>query len=196
MDRRPLYMQIADRLALDIASGRYAVGTVLPREPDLAQQLQVSRSTLRAALAALERRKQVSRRKNAGTRVEAAQPQQGYGANLASLPDLVQWAQECARVVQGSCPVVLDADLAQELGCAPGSRWLLVQSLRFDEPQGATPVSWTDAYIDERHAAVLPAVKQQPSVLMSELLERHFGVELATVEQEVQGWKPGPAGRR
>ena len=74
MDRQPLYARIADRLAQDIASGRYAVGTVLPKEPDLAAQLQISRATLRAALSSLERRKLVSRRKNAGTRVESDRP--------------------------------------------------------------------------------------------------------------------------
>ena len=77
MDRQPLYSRIADQLAKDIAKGRYAVGTTLPAEPDLALQLQVSRSTVRAALASLESRKLVSRKKNAGTRVEAISPQGG-----------------------------------------------------------------------------------------------------------------------
>ena len=79
MDRQPLYSRIADQLAKDIAKGRYPVGTTLPAEPDLAVLLKVSRSTVRAALASLENRKLVSRKKNAGTRVEALSPQGGYG---------------------------------------------------------------------------------------------------------------------
>ncbi|HMS05835.1 MAG TPA: GntR family transcriptional regulator [Burkholderiaceae bacterium] len=191
MDRQPLYARIADRLAQDIASGRYAVGTVLPKEPDLAAQLQVSRATLRAALSSLERRKLVSRRKNAGTRVESDRPLASYGAQLSTLPDLVQWARQCARAVQASRAVELDAAQARELGCPIGSRWLLVQSLRLDAASGEAPVSWTDAYVAEPYAAVLDAIEREPSRLISDLLEQNFALDVATVEQEVLGWKLG-----
>jgi len=189
MDRQPLYSRIADQLAQAIAAGRYPVGSLLPTEPELAVQLQVSRSTVRAALASLEQRQLVSRRKNVGTRVESEKPQGGYGANLASLPDLVQWAQACARSIQSSNMLVMDRPLARALGCEPGTRWLCVHSLRFDASHGQAPVSWTDAYIDERFADVLPLIQDQPSALMSELLEQAYGLDLATVEQEVLGWK-------
>ena len=56
MATQPLYARIADQLAQDIASGRYAVGATLPTELELAAQLQVSRATVRAALASLEAR--------------------------------------------------------------------------------------------------------------------------------------------
>lgn len=189
MATQPLYSRIADQLAQDIARGHYAVGSILPTELELAAQLQVSRATVRAALASLEARKLVSRRKNAGTRVEAAAPRGGYAAALASLSDLLQWAQACQRAVQHTDEIVMDQALARELGCAPGSRWLCVQSLRFDADKGQDPVSWTDAYIDARYAAILPAVLSQPTVLMSQLLEQQFGLDLATVEQDVFGCK-------
>ena len=189
MDRQPLYSRIADQLAQEIASGRYAVGTTLPAEPELAMQLNISRSTLRAALANLESRKLVSRKKNAGTRVEAVTPQGGYGATLSSLSDLIQWAQACERSVQHTSEIVMDQALAKQLECEPGSAWLCVQSLRFDAAQGKHPVSWTTAYIDIKYAQVLPAILQQPSALMSELLEKTFGLDLATVEQVVTGCK-------
>lgn len=189
MDRQPLYARIADQLAQDIASGRYAVGTVLPAEPDLAVMLHVSRSTVRAALSSLESQKLVSRKKNAGTRVESKKPLTGYGANLSSLPDLIQWAQECARAVQRTEKVVMDKALAKELGCEAGSKWLLVQSLRFEAADSKEAVSLTDAYIEARFASILPTIKKRPSALMSELLEESFGLDLATVEQQVKGWK-------
>lgn len=189
MERQPLYARIADQLSQDIASGRYAVGTVLPPEPDLAALLNVSRSTVRAALTSLENRKLVSRKKNAGTRVESDRPQTGYGANLSSLPDLIQWAQECARVVQHAESIEMDKPKALALGCEQGSRWLHVQSLRFDAAREKGAVSLTDAYIDEQFKTILPAIKSRPSALMSELLEEMFDLDLATVEQEILGWK-------
>jgi DNA-binding GntR family transcriptional regulator len=189
MDRQPLYSRIADQLAKDIAKGRYAVGTTLPAEPDLALQLKVSRSTVRAALASLEARKLVSRKKNSGTRVEAVSPQGDYGASLTSLSDLIQWAQACERSVQHTGEIVMAQALAKELGCDAGSQWLCIQSLRFDAARGKLPVSWTNAYIDIQYANVLKAIQAQPSALMSELLEKEFGLDLATVEQDVTGCK-------
>jgi GntR family transcriptional regulator len=189
MDRQPLYSRIADQLAKDIAKGRYAVGTTLPAEPDLALQLQVSRSTVRAALASLESRKLVSRKKNAGTRVEAISPQGGYGATLTSLSDLIQWAQACERAVQHTGTMVMDQALAKKLGCQAGSQWLCIQSLRFDAARGKLPVSWTNAYVDAKYANILKSVQAHPSALISELLETEFGLDLATVEQDVTGCK-------
>ena len=189
MERQPLYARIADQLCRDITSGRYAVGTVLPAEPDLAAMLNVSRSTVRAALSSLENRKLVSRKKNAGTRVESDRPQTGYGANLASLPDLIQWAQECVRTVQHAEIIEMEPAQAKELECTAGERWLRVVSLRSDPARHKAAVSLTDAYIDERFASIRPVIEQRPSALISELLEEVFKLDLATVEQEVRGWK-------
>jgi DNA-binding GntR family transcriptional regulator len=189
MDRQPLYSRVADRLATDIASGRYAIGTTLPAEPALALQLGVSRSTVRAALASLEARKLVSRKKNAGTRVEALSPQSGYGTSLTSLSDLIQWAHACKRVIQNIHTLAMNPVLANTLGCDTGRQWLCIQSLRFDATSNTVPVSWTQAYIDAAYADVLDAIKAHPSTLMSELLEKKYGLDLATVEQEVAGCK-------
>lgn len=49
-----LYRQIADQIAELIRRGEYAAGTRLPSERDLAQQLAVSRASVREALIALE----------------------------------------------------------------------------------------------------------------------------------------------
>ena len=113
----------------------------------------------------------------------------GYGASLTSLSDLVQWAKACERVVQRSDEIVVDQVFARELKCDPGSRWVQVQSVRFDGGTGDEPVSWTDAYIDIRYAAALPSILEQPSVLISQLLKQQFGLDLAVVEQEVTGCK-------
>src|SRR6266567_4102696 len=54
VEARRLYRQIADQLRALIDSGEYAVGSRLPTERDLAEQLKVSRPTVREALIALE----------------------------------------------------------------------------------------------------------------------------------------------
>ncbi|TPQ34063.1 GntR family transcriptional regulator [Bradyrhizobium guangdongense] len=54
VEARRLYRQIADQLRALIDSGEYAVGSRLPTERELAEQLKVSRPTVREALIALE----------------------------------------------------------------------------------------------------------------------------------------------
>lgn len=54
VEARRLYRQIADQLRGLIERGEYPVGSKLPTERDLAEQLKVSRPTVREALIALE----------------------------------------------------------------------------------------------------------------------------------------------
>jgi DNA-binding FadR family transcriptional regulator len=73
---RPLqrYEQIAERLAADIRSGLLAPGERLPSERELARSLEVSRASVREALAALQLSGVVETRPGAGTFVTAEPP--------------------------------------------------------------------------------------------------------------------------
>ena len=66
-----LYDQIAQRLRREIASGALAPGTRLPSERDLARALEVSRPSVREAIAALKNDGLVETRAGAGTYVAA-----------------------------------------------------------------------------------------------------------------------------
>ena len=54
VEARRLYRQVADQLRALIDGGEYAIGSRLPTERELAEQLRVSRPTVREALIALE----------------------------------------------------------------------------------------------------------------------------------------------
>lgn len=63
----PLHHQLFLVIRSRILSGEYAVGTSLPPEEQLRQEFQVSRVTVRAALATLESRGLIERRQGIGT---------------------------------------------------------------------------------------------------------------------------------
>jgi GntR family transcriptional regulator len=65
--KRRLSFRVRDELAARIASGRVTPGTKLPAEPELAEELGVSRATLREALRSLEEDGFVTRTRGAGT---------------------------------------------------------------------------------------------------------------------------------
>jgi DNA-binding FadR family transcriptional regulator len=73
---RPLqrYEQVAERLAADIRSGSLAPGERLPSERDLARAFEVSRASVREAIASLQVQGVVETRKGAGTFVVARPP--------------------------------------------------------------------------------------------------------------------------
>src|SRR3954447_2366374 len=76
-DTRRLYEQIAQKLARDIATGRYEVGQRLPSERELAQSFSVSRPTVREAIIALELDELVEVRTGSGVYVTNREPPTG-----------------------------------------------------------------------------------------------------------------------
>jgi len=69
----PLYQQIYNHLAEEIAAGIYPVGASLPNEVDLARSYKVSAGTMRKALDKLEAEGIVSRKQGRGTFVTATE---------------------------------------------------------------------------------------------------------------------------
>lgn len=184
---RPHFADIARELTEGIASGRYPVGSVLPTELELRDQYQTSRHTVRAALHELQQLGLVSRRKNAGTRVESAQPRNDFRPSLASVDDVVQFGSEHLRLVQSTEEIVATGRLAKTLKCANGSRWLRVSSLRIDGDRESPPVGWTDVYIDPAYTEVAETARAQPDTLISTLIEARYGRCIAEIQQDVRG---------
>ena len=86
-----------------------------------ASRIGASRYTVRKALHELQELGLISRRKNVGTRVEAARPTAGFTQSIASVDELAQFgADACARRARIE-DVVADLALAKELGCAAAS---------------------------------------------------------------------------
>jgi GntR family transcriptional regulator len=180
------YAQVARDLTESIASGRFPVGSLLPTELELCDHYEASRHTVRAALRELQELGLVSRRKKAGTRVEAASVSSGYRQSLASVEDLVQFGASHVREVQEVEEVVIDRVLAKELGCAPGTRWLRISSLRLNGEPNAAPIGWTDVYVDAVYGELGDIVRASPDVLISQLIESRYGRRIAEIRQDVQ----------
>jgi len=130
---RPHFADIARELTEGIASGRFPVGSYLPTELELRDHYQTSRHTVRAALHELQQLGLVSRRKNAGTRVESMQPRNDFRPSLASVDDLVQFGSEHLRLVQSTQHIEASARLAKTLRCAQGTQRIVLMYQRNSE---------------------------------------------------------------
>ena len=183
---KPHFGDIARDLTEGIVSGRFPVGSLLPTELALCAHYATSRHTVRAALHELQQLGLVSRRKNVGTRVESTSPTNDFRPSLASVDDLVQFGSTHVRKVQEVGEITADGALAAELGCAAGTRWLRVSSLRMNDVADRLPVGWTDVYIDPAYAEIGGLVRSSPGVLISALIEARYGRRIAEIRQEIR----------
>ena len=177
--------EIARQLLEGIVNGRFPVGSLLPTEFELCEQFNASRYTIRAVLQELQDQGLVSRRKNVGTRVEASRPKAKFRPTLASVDDLVQFSVEHLRRVQSVETVAVAGDLAREIGCAEGTPWLRISSIRLDEGRAEAPMAWTDIYIDPVYTDIGELVNTSPE-LVSSLIESRYGRQIAEIEQDVR----------
>jgi DNA-binding GntR family transcriptional regulator len=182
---KPHYAEIAQELTEAIAAGRYPVGSVLPGELELCGLYGTSRHTIRAALHELQQLGLVSRKKNAGTRVEAAAPKNDFRPSLGSLEDLVQFGTSNVRVVQSIAETTVKGELAKTLGCISGTPWLRISSLRVDSDK-QQPVGWTDVYVAPEYAEIGDTVRASPDTLISTLIERRYGRRVAEIRQVIR----------
>ena len=178
--------EITRELLDGITTGQFPVGTLLPTEFALCEQFQASRYTIRAVLQSLQDMGLVSRRKNVGTRVEAARPRAVFKPTLASVEDLMQFGEAHRRVVQSVETVTAPPEVAADLGGTPDTRWLRISSVRLDDGASAAPMAWTDIYIDSAYADIGPIVRDTPDVLVSALIESRHGRPIAEIEQDVR----------
>ncbi|GAA0797720.1 MULTISPECIES: GntR family transcriptional regulator [Cupriavidus] len=178
--------EITRELLDGIKGGRYPVGALLPTEFELCEQFHASRYTIRAVLQELQDLGLVSRRKNVGTRVEAAEPKAVFKPTLASVEDLMQFGEQHRRVVQAVETTVAPAEVAAALGGTPATKWLRISSVRWNDDAAATPIAWTDIYIDTAYEDIGAIVRDTPDVLVSSLIESRHGRQIAEIEQSVR----------
>ncbi|WP_414696626.1 FadR/GntR family transcriptional regulator [Paraburkholderia sp.] len=111
-ETRRLYQQTADRIRELIQAGGFAQGTRLPPERDLAQQLGVSRPSLREALIALEIAGSVEIRQGSGVYVLRAPERSSAG--IAAMGESPSELMQARAVLEGSVIVLAAAQITPQ----------------------------------------------------------------------------------
>lgn len=113
VESRRLYQQIADQIRELIDRGGFEPGTRLPPERDLAQQLGVSRPSLREALIALDVEGRVEVRSGSGVFVSAARPEP-VPRRTAALGESPSQLMEARSVLEGEVVVLACARITDD----------------------------------------------------------------------------------
>lgn len=141
------YQILADVLMQEIASGHYRVGSKLPTEAELCEIHQLSRGTVRQALAHLESLGMILRRARAGTTVLAREPENPYLQFVSTRDEIVALVEQTKIRRPSTTELVADFELAAKLEAEPGSRWFLVAGPRYLRAGSGKPLCWSDQYL-------------------------------------------------
>jgi GntR family transcriptional repressor for pyruvate dehydrogenase complex len=201
VETRRLYQQIADQIRTLIQSGGFAPGARLPPERDLAQQLGVSRPSLREALIALEIAGSVEIRQGSGVYVcRATERSPNATAGLGESPSELMQAR---AVLEGSVIVLaaalitperlarlretLDAMRSQvEAGCSPLEHDRAFH-VRIAEMSGnLVLVRMVTELFDERHSPISARLSghAETSQTWAAALEEHAVIYRALEERD------------
>jgi GntR family transcriptional regulator len=189
----PTALVARDRLLAEIASGALEPGERLGAERELAERLGVARSTVRAALADLERSGVVRRtRGRAGGIFVAERKVERDLTSLAGLPAYLrrQGFQSDARVLS-TATVQPDAEIAEELGLRSGELALEVVRVRLADGE---PISLERACFPAARFADL--LDRSLSGSLYELLEREYGLVPGEAREQIEVVGAGAAEAR
>ena len=180
---KPRHADVARDLMDGIASGRFAVGSLLPTELALCKRYSPSRHTVRVALAELAQRGLVSRRKNVGTRVESATPARLSGRRW---PRSRTWCSSARRTC-APCASRAGALVWRWRGTGLRPRRTLAA---YFQPaprrrRRRPTIGWTDVYVDAAYADIEAAVRASPAILVSELIEQRHGRRIQKIRQDI-----------
>jgi GntR family transcriptional repressor for pyruvate dehydrogenase complex len=112
VETRRLYQQIADQIRELIQRGQFPPGSRLPPERDLAQQLGVSRPSLREALIALEIEASVEIRSGSGVYVNS--PQERAPKSTAAMGESPTELMQARAAVEGAVVLLASAHVTTE----------------------------------------------------------------------------------
>jgi GntR family transcriptional regulator len=152
----PAHAQIEDQLTDRIASGELEVGRRLPSERDLAEELGVSRMTVRQALASLAARGQIERGVGRGTFVSARKVEHDH-SRVAGFTEQMEGAGlEPAATVRAAEEHAASKLVAEALGIAPGDPVARLERVRFG---GGVALTLEDSWVP---LASFPGLLSQP----------------------------------
>lgn len=178
-----MYWTVAAAVAEDIRAGRYAVDQQLPTEAELQKRFGVSRHTVRQALRELQEQGYVTTHQGVGSRVRAPQPAFRFVHGAEVVDDLLQFSQATRMHVLGQRQLVADEATAQRLHCAVGEPWLELSVLR-SAPGEPRPMGFLLTYLRPEYGGVAALIDDSAQAVFA-LVEQHYGVVLAEMEQEI-----------
>ena len=167
------WVRLADDLTRGITNGDYPLDSYLPTEMELCEKYNVSRYTVRLALADLTRMGLIKRWPRLGSKVVSVGFDETYAHTYTSFADIDGLSSTHKRVVQGTQECVVDHALAKRLECERYLRFLRFSNVRTNPTDNGKPVVWTAVYVNAAYSRLPDLARLNPLVLLSTLIEKY-----------------------
>ncbi len=182
-NKSPLYRRLANKLSQDIQQSVYAVGAVLPTEVELAEERQVSRSSVREALKLLSDWGMVDRERKIGTRVLRKTPVVGYVQRMGGLGDTLGFAGDTVMRIDEVCDVADPDEPGLVAESSTSGYWLQLTGARHlpNHPEMST---WTRVYVNGPMSGIRPLLRAEMKSIY-EVVEQVYGLRVSSLRQKV-----------
>lgn len=179
----PLYRKVSLILLDQIKKGKLPLGSVIPKEIDLAKQLGVSRVTLRQALEILEKGGVVQRVRKVGTKIIAQSMASTYVQQMDGLDSILRLAGQTAMRVHRIRTLPGEPDEGLQGVASATGFWLAIEGAR--HLQGHSGLStWTTVYVDNKYAGIAPFLDQEVDSVFA-LVERVYGLAVHSIRHRI-----------
>ncbi|GAB1576295.1 GntR family transcriptional regulator [Bordetella petrii] len=179
---QPLYSQVEQALAREIAAGGRAPGDRLPAEDELAGRFGVSRITIRKAIEGLVARGLLEIRRGKGTYVAEPRIRQELTELSGFVEDMQALGREPSARLVGQQVVAADKVVAGKLGLAAGAQVYRIERVRLAD---GVPVSFDETYLPFEIGREVVQHDLEAEPIFSLLEEKH-GVPLVEAEYQLE----------
>ncbi len=185
--RTPRYIEVAERIASDIQSGDYPVGSKMPTETEITEDFGISRYTARAALRKLQDWKMIETAQGIGSKVVASMPMQSaIRFSFDSLNNFLIIAEETklTSVKKETKPV--GEKLSSISGWRPTDKCLHITSTRVaDSTNGEVEkIAFVEIFLHGRYKKIGKDVGIKQYAVATQI-EEEFGVKIGEVTQTI-----------
>jgi GntR family transcriptional regulator len=181
-DTTPLYAVLEAQIAAGIAGGEFPVGSQLPTEEQLIQRFAVSRTTVRKAIQNLSDRGLIEIRRGTGTFVTQPRITQDLTELTGFVEDMDALGHAATARLIDRTVVAADADVAQHLALAVGSRVMRIRRVRLANGVG---MSLDETYLPLEIGEKIVRHDLEAEPIFA-LLEQRYNIPLVEAEYELE----------
>jgi GntR family transcriptional regulator len=180
--KMPLHEQLYEILRSSIQRGDWEVGEMIPTEPELIEQYEVSRITVRQALNRLVNEGLIYRQQGRGTFVAEPTLEQGLTRIISFTEDMHQRGLVPGTHVLFEGLVPAPDDIADQLQVSAGEELARLERLRLANQK---PMSIEESYLVHRYC---PAVLEYDysETPLREILQRQYDVRIVRARQTIR----------
>lgn len=178
----PLYFQVQKILEARIEEGQWLPGTQLPSERELCEEFDVSRITIRQALAALTNQGRLVRRQGIGTFVASPRIEQQLGPLTGFTQEVEARGQQPGARVLRQEVISAPAAAARALSLEPDAPVTLIQRQRLVDDE---PLALETAHLPVHRFPDLANFPLENRSLYSTLASRYL-LQPSRAEQQIQ----------